>query len=181
MCTCTAATYIFTAPTCTTNIITLEACALNAEFQHFIPNPDLIKFPYFADTIERGDKGRKQNRYEVKQSVTLCIDNSITTAALFTMFSNSCKGLCNQPYTRLLQHTRELITIQDQCNTPSVTLFISCVVPNLVRIQTLAPFLNKFKESLGISTTFSKKFKSLTSFILIQVINFDQLYMINII
>jgi hypothetical protein len=33
---CTAATYIFTAPTCTT-IITLEPCALNAEFQHFIP------------------------------------------------------------------------------------------------------------------------------------------------
>jgi hypothetical protein len=32
----TAATYIFTAPTCTTTIITLEPCALNAEFQHFI-------------------------------------------------------------------------------------------------------------------------------------------------
>ncbi len=31
-----AATYIFTAPTCTTTIITLEPCALNAEFQHFI-------------------------------------------------------------------------------------------------------------------------------------------------
>jgi hypothetical protein len=33
----TAATYIFTAPSCTTTIITLEPCALNAEFQHFIP------------------------------------------------------------------------------------------------------------------------------------------------
>jgi hypothetical protein len=32
----TAATYIFTAPTCTTTIISLEPCALNAEFQHFI-------------------------------------------------------------------------------------------------------------------------------------------------
>jgi hypothetical protein len=32
----TAATYIFTAPTCTTTIITLEPCALNAEFQHVI-------------------------------------------------------------------------------------------------------------------------------------------------
>jgi hypothetical protein len=30
------ATYIFTAPSCTTTIITLEPCALNAEFQHFI-------------------------------------------------------------------------------------------------------------------------------------------------
>jgi predicted naringenin-chalcone synthase len=51
-----AATYIFTAPTCRTTIIALEPCALNAEFQHFILR-DLIKFPYFADTIERGDRG----------------------------------------------------------------------------------------------------------------------------
>jgi hypothetical protein len=28
--------YLFTAPTCTTTIITLKPCALNAEFQHFI-------------------------------------------------------------------------------------------------------------------------------------------------
>ncbi len=33
---CTAATYIFTAPTCTTTIITLKPCSLNAEFQYFI-------------------------------------------------------------------------------------------------------------------------------------------------
>jgi hypothetical protein len=33
----TAATYIFTALSCTTTIIPLEPCALNAEFQHFIP------------------------------------------------------------------------------------------------------------------------------------------------
>jgi hypothetical protein len=32
----TAATYIFTAPNCTSTIISLEPCALNAEFQHFI-------------------------------------------------------------------------------------------------------------------------------------------------
>ncbi len=32
----TVATYVFTAPTCATTIITLEPCALNAEFQHFI-------------------------------------------------------------------------------------------------------------------------------------------------
>jgi hypothetical protein len=34
---CIAASYIFTAPTCTTTIITLEPCVLNAEFHHFIP------------------------------------------------------------------------------------------------------------------------------------------------
>ncbi len=31
-----AATYIFTAPNCTTTIINLEPCALDAELQHFI-------------------------------------------------------------------------------------------------------------------------------------------------
>jgi hypothetical protein len=41
-------TYIFTAPNyCTTTIITLEPCALNAEFQHFI-----LKCLHFADTTE---------------------------------------------------------------------------------------------------------------------------------
>jgi len=34
---CIAATYIFTAPTCTTTIIILESRAIIAEFQHFIP------------------------------------------------------------------------------------------------------------------------------------------------
>jgi hypothetical protein len=33
---CTAAAYIFSTPTSTITIITLESCALNAEFQHFI-------------------------------------------------------------------------------------------------------------------------------------------------
>jgi hypothetical protein len=51
---CTTATYIFTAPTCTTTIITLHPCALNAEFH---TQKSLIKFPYFADTTERGASG----------------------------------------------------------------------------------------------------------------------------
>jgi len=60
----TAPTYIFTALTCTTTIISLEPCALNAEFQHFvlrwsISYWDLIKCSYFADTTERGDRGVK--------------------------------------------------------------------------------------------------------------------------
>jgi hypothetical protein len=54
----TAATYIFIAPTSRTTIITLEPCALNAEFQHFIL--DFIKFPYFVDTTERGDRGERE-------------------------------------------------------------------------------------------------------------------------
>jgi hypothetical protein len=40
-----------TAPTCEANIISLEPCALNADFQHFIPRSN--KFPYFMDTTER--------------------------------------------------------------------------------------------------------------------------------
>jgi hypothetical protein len=39
---CSAATYIFTAPAYTTTIIILEPCALNAEFQHFIPRNNKI-------------------------------------------------------------------------------------------------------------------------------------------
>jgi hypothetical protein len=38
-------------PTCITTIITLEPCALNAGFHHFILR--FNKFSYFADTIER--------------------------------------------------------------------------------------------------------------------------------
>ncbi len=41
--------YFHYAPTYTTTIITLEPCALNAEFQHFI----LKIFHYFADITER--------------------------------------------------------------------------------------------------------------------------------
>jgi hypothetical protein len=52
----TAATYIFTTPSCTTTIITLAPGALNAEFQHFILR-DLIEFHYFLDIAERGDRG----------------------------------------------------------------------------------------------------------------------------
>jgi len=39
-------------------MITLEPCALNAEFQHFIL--DFIKFPYFLDTTETGDRGERE-------------------------------------------------------------------------------------------------------------------------
>jgi hypothetical protein len=49
-----AATEIFTAPKCTTTIISFEPCALNAEFQHFILR-FLLKCLYFAYTTERGD------------------------------------------------------------------------------------------------------------------------------
>jgi hypothetical protein len=44
-----AATYIFTVPTCTTTITTLEPCA------------DLIKFPYIADlSVKEGIGGERR-------------------------------------------------------------------------------------------------------------------------
>jgi hypothetical protein len=49
------ATYISTAPTCTTTIITLEPCALNAEFQHFILG--FNKISLLRGYAERGDRG----------------------------------------------------------------------------------------------------------------------------
>jgi hypothetical protein len=38
-----------------------------------ISYPDLIKFPYFADSTERGDRGAKANEIGVKQRMTLLI------------------------------------------------------------------------------------------------------------
>jgi hypothetical protein len=40
-----------TAPTCKAIIISLEPCALDADFQHFIPRSN--KFLYFMDTPKR--------------------------------------------------------------------------------------------------------------------------------
>jgi hypothetical protein len=74
-----AATYIFTALTCTTTtIISLEPCALDAEFQHFVLRCnisywDLIKCPYFADSTERGDRGWKEAQRQGEDRVSLWI------------------------------------------------------------------------------------------------------------
>jgi hypothetical protein len=47
-----------TAPTCKAIIISLEACALNTDFQHFIPRSN--KFPYLMDTPERWVSGERE-------------------------------------------------------------------------------------------------------------------------
>jgi hypothetical protein len=74
----TAATYIFTSLSYTTTIISLVPRALNAEFQHFILSCsisywDLIKYPYFADTTERGDRGWKEAQRQGEDRVNLRI------------------------------------------------------------------------------------------------------------
>jgi len=42
----TVAAYIFTSPTCKATTISLEPCALNADFQHFIPRFNQISLLY---------------------------------------------------------------------------------------------------------------------------------------
>jgi len=67
----TGVTYIFTAPTCTTIIITLKPCAFDAEFQHFILR--LNKISLLWGHTERGDRGWKQARREGEDRVTFWI------------------------------------------------------------------------------------------------------------
>jgi hypothetical protein len=64
--------YIFTDPTCTTIIITLEFCVLNAEFQHFILRFNQISL--FCEYItKRGDKGGKEARRQGDLRITLML------------------------------------------------------------------------------------------------------------
>jgi hypothetical protein len=114
----TAATYIFTAPNCTTTIISLEPCGLNAEFQHFILSCsisywDLIKCLYFADTTERqGPKtGWRQGYF---------IDNSIHIRILINA------GTLAPRVAKLASQIRWYAFFQPGANTrPSSSAFIS--------------------------------------------------------
>jgi hypothetical protein len=72
----TAATFFFTAPNCTTTLISLEPCALNAEYQHFIPSCSisywgLLKCLYFVDTTETGGRGWKEAQRQGEDRVNL--------------------------------------------------------------------------------------------------------------
>ncbi len=60
----TATTIIFT------SIITLEPCGLNAQTFH-ISYRDLIKFHYFVDPSERGDRGGRQGDFRDNFTVNI--------------------------------------------------------------------------------------------------------------
>ncbi len=64
----TANTYIFTAPNCTTTIISLE------------PYWDLLKCLYFAETIKRGDRGWKEAQRQGEDRVTLPNNSKIPSS-----------------------------------------------------------------------------------------------------
>jgi hypothetical protein len=59
----TAATYIFTAPTCATTINTLEPYALNAEFQLFIPRFNKKKFLTLRMPVKEGIGGEREGDF----------------------------------------------------------------------------------------------------------------------
>jgi hypothetical protein len=67
--------YIFIVYTCIITIMTFQPCAWNVEFQHFILI--LIKFPYFADTInlklKEGFGGQKRSKNKVTLRIFLRI------------------------------------------------------------------------------------------------------------
>jgi hypothetical protein len=56
---------VFTAPICTTTIITLEPCALNAEFQHFIPRFNK------TSSLKEGIGGWKEAQRQGEDRMTL--------------------------------------------------------------------------------------------------------------
>jgi hypothetical protein len=56
---------VFTAPICTTTIITLEPCALNAEFQHFIPRFNK------TSSLKEGIGGCKEAQIQGEDRMTL--------------------------------------------------------------------------------------------------------------
>ncbi len=58
-----------TTPTCKATIISLEHCALNADFQHFIPRYN--KFPYFMDTPGRRVWGERRPKDRVTLQIIL--------------------------------------------------------------------------------------------------------------
>jgi hypothetical protein len=91
----TAATYIFTAPNCTTTIIGLEPCALNCWWVsafHFISYWGLLKCLYFADTIERGDRRWKKAQRKGEEKVTLRITHSNLCNPTNTFCNILCKA-----------------------------------------------------------------------------------------
>jgi hypothetical protein len=86
---------------CTTTIISLEPCALNAGYEHFILRFIKTSF-YFANTIERGDRGWKEEaQRQGEHRVTLQI-NLICKTKIPLLFINEVPpqfnfSFCNEP------------------------------------------------------------------------------------
>jgi hypothetical protein len=98
----TAAASIFTAPNCTTTIISLEPCALNAEFQHSILSWsisywDLINIFTLRLPLKEGIGGERRPKDRVKRRL------------LYSIFSIlSCRLLCLWGKSHIITYNLDL-------------------------------------------------------------------------
>jgi hypothetical protein len=78
--------------------ISLEPCALNADFQHFIPKSN--KFPYFMDTPEKMVWGERRPKDKVTLQIILVL--TITCPKTFTRgHVNVCDKYLHWPHVSL--------------------------------------------------------------------------------
>jgi hypothetical protein len=106
------AAYIFTAPTCKATIISVEHCALNADFQHFIPRFNKISLIY-GYPWKKG-LGRK----EAERQDDFTNNFNIYTYAYMpqNIYIESCKCIW-QIFTSALCNSKKIIYTlqQDKC------------------------------------------------------------------
>ncbi len=96
----TVAAYIFTAPTCKA-IISLEPCALNADFQHFIPRFNKICLLWWIPQ-KKGfgwKEAQRQGDFTINFSIYTYTPQNIFTgpckciSPIFTLASGECKNI----------------------------------------------------------------------------------------
>jgi hypothetical protein len=121
----------FTAPNCTTTIISLEPCALNAEYEQFILRFikrsllywDLLKGLYFADTTERGDRGwkeeaQRQGEDRVTLRITLICKLKYLSYSLDEVPPQFNFFFCNEPiwlvyHSKINKNLKEVPSLHD--------------------------------------------------------------------
>jgi hypothetical protein len=161
----TAATYILTAPNCTTTIINLEPCALNAALNFSISYWDLIKCLHFVDTTEREreDRGWKEPQRQDEDRVTLWITllyepfNDVPMAApmhlfFFSLSSWSTNKIMIQIYCSLKVWIQLLRNFESKSLSPRSHYFkIEQVVLIANKNTNLRTGYHKWKRVHGIS------------------------------
>jgi hypothetical protein len=113
-----------------------------------ISYPDLIKFPYFVDTTERGDRARKQRREGVKQRVTLWI-----TLVQLNCIPWSRTSTLNYVFINMLVDWRDHETLQTPfglqvSDTPILLQNLSLCIADQI-CQTFILLLIRSQPSLG--------------------------------
>jgi hypothetical protein len=92
--------------------ISLEPCALNADFQHFIPKSN--KFPYFMDTPEKMVWGERRPKDKVTLQIILVL--TLTCPKTFTRgHVNVCDKYLHWPHVSLNVKKYIYTLQQDKC------------------------------------------------------------------